>query len=144
MLQSLHHSQTLPCMSWSPNEFGCLLPTGCIRPSELPLNHPTRDRSASRSPEQNVVVVPARHAYSHCTSVGRWHPSQRAKRYASCQDRPVTGISSTSSCASSFSAAGGTDAKARYCRSVTGVLLISKDSTTCSEGLMSHGEASAG
>ena len=72
---SRHHSAMFPCMSYSPKSFGSSSATAWSRPSELPRYHPTRARSSSVSPEWYRVVVPARHAYSHCASVGSVSPA---------------------------------------------------------------------
>src|SRR5262249_29694831 len=68
--KSRTNSRTLPCMSCSPNAFGGSSPTACSRPPEFSANQPTFARSASVFPLKYAVVVPARHAYSHCASVG--------------------------------------------------------------------------
>jgi site-specific DNA recombinase len=58
-------SQTLPCMSDSPQPFAFFEPTGCV----LRLLFSSYHAIASRSPAY-LPIVPARHAYSHCASVG--------------------------------------------------------------------------
>src|SRR5579862_1009207 len=77
LCRSRHHSAALPCMSCRPHGFGFLSPTswGYISPLALPspLRPPHQAYSlscVSSSPNEYAVVVPARHAYSHCASVG--------------------------------------------------------------------------
>jgi len=70
LYQSWHHSHTFPCMSYSPKAFGFLSPTGCVLPPEFLSYHAYSPSSFSSSPKQNLLVLPARHAYSHSASVG--------------------------------------------------------------------------
>src|SRR5262249_39625282 len=64
------HSQTLPCISCSPQGFAGFRPTSCVRLSELTAYHAKSPRRFSESPKLHVVCVPPRQAYSHCASVG--------------------------------------------------------------------------
>src|SRR5262249_55489263 len=75
---SRHHSATFPCMSYKPNALGLYWPTGQVRfrygpftsvpygvmPSQLACD------PSSSLPNENAVVVPARHAHSHSASDG--------------------------------------------------------------------------
>lgn len=58
-------------MSYRPNALGCFSPTGCVCLLELPLYHAYPSRSDASSQNPYLVVVPARHAFSHSASVGK-------------------------------------------------------------------------
>src|SRR5437588_8496137 len=77
----------LPCMSCRPQALAGLLPTFAARLSDGPGSAPLYGLPLkfaclllSLSPNAVAVVVPARHAYSHCASVGsrNSHPSARS------------------------------------------------------------------
>ena len=68
--QSWHHSHTFPCMSYNPKVFGFFSPTGCGLSPEFALYQAYSPSCFSSSPKQNLPVLPARQAYSHCDSVG--------------------------------------------------------------------------
>src|SRR5215470_5461844 len=99
--QSSTHSQALPCMSKSPHELGLRLPTGMGPSVRVSLRQPSRQAkreprsanlayaqsSVSSLPKLQLVVVPARAAYSHSASVGKRYglpvrrlPSTRRQR----------------------------------------------------------------
>jgi len=90
--QSEHHSNTLPCMSYKLHGLGFFIPTlwaycsraalpgpAFISPfdngSKSKPPHHAYEFSFDSSPNENAVVVPARHAYSHWASVGRRYSS---------------------------------------------------------------------
>lgn len=72
------NSPTLPCMSYIPQALGRNEPTSIAFPRLGPFGAPLWGQSplkfacvlSSLSPNAVAVVVPARHAYSHCLSVG--------------------------------------------------------------------------
>ena len=78
-VQSVHHSNKLPCMSCKPHGLGFFDPTlwAYFSPASkaLPSNHAYSPKFDLSSPNKYVVVVPARHAYSHSASVGRRYSS---------------------------------------------------------------------
>src|SRR6476620_2374233 len=57
-------------MSKSPNPFGFFAPTGGSFPAALPLNQAYSPSFLASSPNEYFVVVPARAANSHSSSVG--------------------------------------------------------------------------
>src|SRR5262249_62071558 len=87
-------------LSCTPPAFGGSSPPSCSRRPELSAYQPTRARSSIVLPLWYVVVVPARHAYSHSASVGRSTarpaivPTFSQKPFASCHDTLCTGIDS--------------------------------------------------
>ena len=75
-----HHCQTFPCMSYSPQEFGFFPPTGWVLSPEFAAYQAYSPSSASLSPKECRVLLPARQAYSHWASVGNanfppWAPT---------------------------------------------------------------------
>src|SRR5262245_46537203 len=70
--QSSTHSETFPCMSWSPKALGRKDPTSTVLPSGVSLGSSRNWASDFEivSPNAYRVVVPALAAYSHSASVG--------------------------------------------------------------------------
>jgi hypothetical protein len=60
--------------------------TGWSLQAVFALYQPTRARSASLSPDQYALLVPARQAYSHSASDGSLPPSQWQNKLASYQE----------------------------------------------------------
>src|ERR1022692_2342843 len=57
-------------MSYSPQAFGFFSPTECVLLPEFAAYQAYSPSCFSSSPKQNLPVLPARQAYSHCASVG--------------------------------------------------------------------------
>jgi hypothetical protein len=87
--QSPHHSHTFPCISYRFHRFAGSDWTGTVRSSHI--SSVFARRESNSSPKEYAVCVPARQAYSHCASAGRFPPAHAQYKYASHHDTLTTG-----------------------------------------------------